>query len=94
MAYGGFNDLARTTASDKVLKIKAFNIAKNPKCNRYQRGVTSIVYNFFDKKSSGSGIKSMSNQLLPDELYKQIIKKLKKKRKYIHYLKTIFGVLI
>ena len=29
MAYGDFKDLARRTASDKVLRNKAFNIAKN-----------------------------------------------------------------
>ena len=29
MAYGGFKDLVERTASDKVLKDKAFNIAKN-----------------------------------------------------------------
>ena len=31
MPYGDFKDLARRTASDKVLRKKAFNIAKNPK---------------------------------------------------------------
>ena len=31
MAYGHFKDLAKRTASDKVLRDKAFNIAKNPK---------------------------------------------------------------
>ena len=53
MAYG---NLARRTASDKVLRDKAFNIAKNPKYDRYQRGPASMVYTFFDKKSSGSEI--------------------------------------
>ena len=55
MAYGDFKDLARRTASDKVLRDKAFNIAKNPKYDGYQRGLASMVYNFFDKKPSGSG---------------------------------------
>ena len=55
MAYRDFKDLARRTASDRVLRDKAFNIAKNPKYDKYQRGMTSIVYKFFDKKSSGSG---------------------------------------
>ena len=35
MAYEGFKDLKRGTASDKVLRDKAFNIAKNPKCDGY-----------------------------------------------------------
>ena len=50
MAYGDFKDLTRRTASDKILHDKAFNIAKNPKYNGYQRGLASMVYKFFDKK--------------------------------------------
>ena len=56
MAYGDFQDLARRKASDKVFRDKAFNIGRNPKYDGYQRGLTSIVYNFFDKKSAGSGV--------------------------------------
>ena len=51
MAYKNFKDLARRTASDKVLGDKAFNIAKNPKYHGYQRGISSMVYKFFDKKN-------------------------------------------
>ena len=47
MTYGDFKDLERTTASDKVLRVKALNIAKNPKFDGYQRGLASIVYKFF-----------------------------------------------
>ena len=47
MVYGGFKDLTRRTASDKILRDKAFNIAKNPKNDRDQRGVDSMVYKFF-----------------------------------------------
>ena len=50
-AYGYFKDLARRTASDKLLRDKAFNIAKNPKYNGYQRGIASMVYKYFDKKN-------------------------------------------
>ena len=50
MAYGDFKDLARRTASDKVLRDKAFNIAKNPKHDGYQRGLASMVYKSFDGK--------------------------------------------
>ena len=32
MAYGDYKDLPRRTASDKVLRDKTLNIAKNPKC--------------------------------------------------------------
>ena len=55
MAYGDFKDLARRTASDKALRDKAFNIAKNPNYDGYQRGLASMIYKFFHKKSKGSG---------------------------------------
>ena len=51
MAYGDFKDLARRTASDKVLRDKAFDIAKNHKYHGYQRGLASMVYKCFDKRS-------------------------------------------
>ena len=56
IAYGDFKDLAKRTASDKVLRNTAFNIAKNPKYDGYQGGLASVVYKFFDKKSAGSGV--------------------------------------
>ena len=56
VAYGDFKDLAKRTASDKVLKDQAFNIAKNPKYDGYQRGLAATVYKFFDKKSAGGSV--------------------------------------
>ena len=50
MAYGDFRDLTRRTFADKVLGDKAFNIAKDPKYNEYQRALASMVYKCFDKK--------------------------------------------
>ena len=44
MTYGDFKDLARRRASDKVLRDKAFNIAKDPKYNGYQRRLAAMVY--------------------------------------------------
>ena len=52
MAYGDFKDLAKGTASDKVLRDETFNIAKNPKYDGYQRGIASMVYKFFGKKTA------------------------------------------
>ena len=71
MAYGDFKDLVRRTASDKALRDKAFNIAKNPKYDGYQRGLASIVYKFFDKKSKSGSVntKPMSNEQLAKELH-------------------------
>ena len=47
MTYGDFKDLKRRTASDKNLRDQAFNTAKYPKYYGYQRGLASMVYNFF-----------------------------------------------
>ena len=62
MAYGDFKDIARRTASDKFLRDKAFNIAKNPKYDGYQRGLASMVYKFFDKKAASLLDKSVSSR--------------------------------
>ena len=51
MAYGGFKDLTRRTASDQILRDKAFNIANNPKYDGYQHGLFALFYKFFDKKN-------------------------------------------
>ena len=59
IAYGDFKDLIKRTAANKFLKDKAFNIAKDPKYDAYQRGLASMVYKFFDKMTAGSGIKFM-----------------------------------
>ena len=76
MTYGDFKDLAKRTAADKVLKNKAFNIAKDQKYDGYQRGLASMVYKFFDKKTPGSGVKSIpQNEQLAKELHKPIISK-------------------
>ena len=98
MAYGDFKDLSKRTAADKVLRNKAFNIAKDPKYDGYQRGLASMVYRFFDNKMKGSGlsytIKSTpQNKQLPKELHKPIIKKFKKE-KYTPHSKTASGLLI
>ena len=63
-------DLAKWTAPDKLLRDKIFNIAKNLNYDRYQRGITSMVYKFFDKKSvplvdkstKGSGVAILQNE--------------------------------
>ena len=77
MLYRDFKHFPKTTASDKILREKAFSIAKNPKYNKYHRGLALLVYKFFHKKSPGSGIKSeiLSNQELAEDLQKEIIRK-------------------
>ena len=51
MAYEDFNDSARRTVSEKILRDKASNFAKNAKCDGCKRGLALIVYKFFDKKN-------------------------------------------
>ena len=71
-----FKDLTKRAAADKVLRNKAFNIAKDPKFDGYQRRLASMIYKFFAKKTAGSGIKSTSqNEQLAEELHKPIIRK-------------------
>ena len=57
---------------------KAFSIFGNPNYDGYQRGLASMVYEFLNKKSAGSGVstlanksavKSMSNQQIANELH-------------------------
>ena len=50
MVYGDLKYLNRKTAADKVLRDKAFNIAKNLKYDGCQLGFASMIYTFFDKK--------------------------------------------
>ena len=75
MAYGKSKDLVKRTQSNKVLKNKAFKIASDPKYEGYQRGLASMFYKLFDKKSSRSGVANKPNCQLANELHKPIIKK-------------------
>ena len=92
MAYGKSKDLAKRTQSDKVLRDKAFKIASDPKYDGYQRGLASMVYKFFDKKSSGNGITNEPNYQLAEELHKPIIRKFKKRKVYSSFRDNIWGV--
>ena len=49
MTFRQFKYLPGRAASDKLLCNKVFHIAKNPKYDGYQRGVTSVVYKSFRK---------------------------------------------
>ena len=92
MAYGDFKDLAKRTASDKILRDKAFNIASDQKYDGYQRGLASMVYKLFDKKSLGSGAANNEENIqLADELHKPIIRKFKKRKVYSSFRDNIWG---
>ena len=80
-AYSDSKDLTKRTVADKILKNKAFDIAKDPKYDGYQRGLASMVYKLFDSKVSGSSAKLMlQNEQLANELHKPIIRKFEKRK--------------
>ena len=58
-AYSDFKDIKNKISADKILRDKAYKIAKDPKYYSSQRGPASMVYKFFDKKTAGSGVTSI-----------------------------------
>ena len=82
----------KRTAADKVLRDKVFNIDKNTKYDGYRKGFASMVYNFFDKKFSGSGIKNenMSNKALAIELHKPITRKFEEMKIHSSFIDNIW----
>ena len=92
MAYGKSKDLAKRTQSDNVLRDEAFKVGSDPKYDGYQRGLVSMVYKVFDKKSSGSGSNNDPSYQLTNELHKRIIRKFKKRKVYSSFIDNILGV--
>ena len=98
-AYVDHKDLINRTEADKVLRDKAYDIASNPKYDGYQKGLASMVYKFFDKKSMGSGTakpsslkRIASSSILADESHKPIIRKFNKRKVYSQFKDNIWGV--
>ena len=98
-AYADHKDLINRTKSDKFLRDKVYDIASNPEYDGYQRGLASMVYMFFDKKSIGTGIATAgpsalarSSSILADELRKPIIRKFNKRKVYSQFKDNIWGV--
>ena len=73
------------------MKDKAFKIASDPKYDCYQRGLASMVYKFFDKKSSWSSIVNKPNYQLANLLHKPIIRKFEKIKVYSSFRENIWG---
>ena len=102
-AYSDSNDITKRTVADKILRNRAFNIAKDPKYDGYQRGLASMVYKFFDKKSKGNGVTAEpsakhvdtklapQNQQLAEELHKPIIKRFEKRKVHVAFKCNIWG---
>ena len=74
------------------MKDKAFKIVSDPEYDGYQRGLASMVYKFFDKKSSGSGVATEPNDKLANELDRQIIIKFRRRKVYSSFWNNIWGV--
>ena len=92
-AYSDSKDLTKRTVADKILKNKAFDIAKDPKYDGYQIGLASMVYKFFGSKVSGSDPKLIpENEQLANELHKSIIRKFEKRGVYSTFKDNIWGV--
>ena len=79
MTYGDFKDLPKKTAADKVLRDKSFNIAK---INGNQRGLASMAYNFFNKKTSDGAVKS---EIMPN------YRNLEKRKVCSSFIENIWG---
>ena len=69
-------------------------MASNPKYDDSLRGLTSMVYKFSDKKSTGSGIKNeiKQNQQLANELHKSILRKSEKRKLYSSFKDNVWDV--
>ena len=94
-AYADHKYLINRTEADKVLRDKAYDIASYPEYDGYQRGLTSMVYKFFDKKSTGSGFKKLKNttrnsSILAMNFINLLLENLIKE-KCIRNLKIIYG---
>ena len=92
LACGKSKVLRKRTQSDKGLRDKWLKIASHPKYDGHQRGLALIVYKFFDRKSSGSGVATEPNYQLANELHKPIIKKFKKRKFYSSFRDNICDV--
>ena len=99
MAFGSFKNLSRGTDSDKVLRDKAFDIAKNTKWDGYQRGIASIACKIIDKTSAASTENEtrinydlvFENKQLAEELNKPIIKTIEKSNVYLSFIDKILN---
>ena len=97
-AYTKYKDTENRLISDQKLRNRTYDIASNPKYDGYQRGLASMVYNFFDSKvapldkktMSGKGIKN--DKILAEELHKSVIKKYNKRKVYSQFRDNIWGV--
>ena len=80
-AYSESKDLVKRTISDKILKDRTYEIARNRNYDEHQRALASMVYKFFDKKT---GCKQLA-----EELHKPVTKKFKRRKVYARFKDNI-----
>ena len=89
-AYSDSKDLAKRIISDKILKERADESARNRGYDGYQRALASMFYNFLDKKT-GSGaivtskVRASVNEQLAEELHKPVIKQFERRKIYVRF---------
>ena len=88
VAYSDSKDLAKRTISDKILKDRAYEIARNHEYDGYQRALASMVYKFFDKKT---GLGVSANEQLAEELHKPVIKEFERRKVYPSFKNNIWA---
>ena len=84
-AYSDSENLEKKSISDKILKDRAYKIARNCGYNGNQRALAST---FFFYKKIGSGLNA--NEQLAEELHKPVLKIWKRKNVYAN-LKSLSG---
>ena len=86
--YSDSKDLAKRTISDKILKDRVYEIARNRNYDGYQTALTSMVYKLSDQKT-GSGVNV--NEQLAEELHKSVIKEFKRRKVYARFKDNIWA---
>ena len=95
-ACAKYKDRLNRKQSDIVLKNKTLKIATDPRFNGYQGGLASMIYNFFNERTKGSGINlqesSLNNEVLAEGFHKPTIKNFKRRKVYSTFKDNIWGV--
>ena len=89
-AYAKYEDVENRLISDQKLRNNAYDIARNPKYDGYQRGLASMVYKFFDSiVAKNSSLERTEKKNLAEELHKPVIKKFNKRKVYSQFKDNI-----
>ena len=95
-AYSDSKYLAKRLISDMVLEDKFYKIAVNLKYDGSNRGLSSLVYKFFDEKAESgviatSKVGDSANEELAQELHKLVVKNFKRKKVYARFKDKIWA---